>query len=109
MLDEIQKAPRAGGAFSEMSLAGCLDNSEPKPPGENHQAQIEAHERLLEIKRTSIWDIGCLCHAKLTLMLGSLQYSDDEKTWEYCRDTVGNFRSIARLVNDLRDTSRGAS
>jgi hypothetical protein len=91
MLDEIEKAPRAGGAFSELPLH-----------------DLEAHERLLEIKRTSLWDIGCLCHAQLTLMLGSLQYSDDEKTWEYCRDTVGNFRAIARLVNDLRDTSRDA-
>jgi hypothetical protein len=107
MLDEIEKALRAGSAFSEMSSAGY--NSEPKPPDEYLQAQIEAHERLLEIKRMSLWDIGCLCHANLTLMLGSLQYSDDEKTWEYCRDTVGNFRAIARLVNDLRDTARGAS
>jgi len=33
MLDEREKAPRAGGAFPEMSSAGCcFDNLEIKPP-----------------------------------------------------------------------------
>jgi hypothetical protein len=105
MLDEIEKALRAGGAFSEMYPAGCLDNSEPNPPDENQQAQIEAHERLLEIKRTSIWDIGCLCHAQLTLMLGSLQYGDDGSTFDHCKAAVAYFRAIAKLTNDLRQTS----
>jgi hypothetical protein len=52
MLDEIEKAPRAGGAFSEMSSAGCLDNSKPKPPDENRQAQIPRNPRAVrEAKR----------------------------------------------------------
>jgi hypothetical protein len=42
MLDEIEKAPRAGGAFSEMSSAGCLDNSEIKPPRQNTQIKFQA-------------------------------------------------------------------
>ena len=41
-MGEIEKAPRAGGAFFEMSSAGCLDNSEIKPPRE--KTQIKFHE-----------------------------------------------------------------
>ena len=39
MLDEIEKALRAGSAFPEMSSAGCLDNSEIKPPCQNTQGK----------------------------------------------------------------------
>lgn len=39
MLGEIEKAPRAGGAFSEMSSAGCLNCSEFKPPRPNTQVK----------------------------------------------------------------------
>jgi hypothetical protein len=108
MLDEIEKELRAGSSFSELSSAGCLDNSEPKPPDENQRAQIEAHERLLEIKRTSLWNIGCLCHAQLTLMLGSLQYGDDGSTFDHCKEAIAYFRAIAKLTNDLHDTARAS-
>jgi hypothetical protein len=40
MLDEIEKAPSAESALSEMSSAGCLDNSEIiKPPRQNTQQE----------------------------------------------------------------------
>jgi len=52
MLDEIEKAPRAGGAFSEMSSAGCLDNSEIKPPRQN--TQIKFQDRAAEITCASM-------------------------------------------------------
>jgi hypothetical protein len=42
MLDEIEKALRAGSAFSEMSSAGrCFDTSETKPPRQNTQVKIQ--------------------------------------------------------------------
>jgi hypothetical protein len=36
-MDEIEKAPLAESAFSEKSLAGCLESSEIKPPRPNPQ------------------------------------------------------------------------
>jgi hypothetical protein len=42
MLNEIEKAPSAEGAFSEMSSAGCcLDNSENRPPRQNTQIKFQ--------------------------------------------------------------------
>jgi len=41
-MGEIEKAPRAGGAFFEMSSAGCLDNSETKPLRENRRVLYQA-------------------------------------------------------------------
>jgi hypothetical protein len=37
MLDEIEKAPLAGGAFSELPLHDGAGNSEIKPPRQNTQ------------------------------------------------------------------------
>jgi hypothetical protein len=41
MLDEIEKAPRARSAFSEMSSAGCFDTSEIKPPHQKPQIKYQ--------------------------------------------------------------------
>jgi hypothetical protein len=47
------KAPALGGRAdpSELSSFSDLGNLEANPTDENQQAQIQAHERLLEIKR----------------------------------------------------------
>jgi hypothetical protein len=42
MLDEIEKAPSVEGGLSGMSSAGCLDNSEIKPPRESTQGKFQA-------------------------------------------------------------------
>jgi hypothetical protein len=41
MLDEIEKAPRAGGAFSELPLHVGAGNSEIKPPSPNTQIKFK--------------------------------------------------------------------
>jgi hypothetical protein len=41
MLDEIEKAPSAEGAFSEKSSAGCFGNSENSPPRPNTQIKFQ--------------------------------------------------------------------
>jgi hypothetical protein len=41
MLDEIEKAPLAGGAFSELPLHDGAGNSEIKPPRQNTQIKFQ--------------------------------------------------------------------
>jgi hypothetical protein len=51
MLDEIEKPPLGNGGLSEKSLAGCLDNSEIKPPLQNTQIKFQDQENLLRNPR----------------------------------------------------------
>ncbi len=103
-----------GPSFELSSLAA--NNSDLTPPQTGTQVKscitaefdAEACERLLEIKRRSLWNIGCECGDQIAYLLGALQYRDDEAAFDHCKKAVANFRAIARLANDLRSTAQGA-
>ncbi len=100
--DETQ--PGEAG-LAKVSLLGGFDNNrEINPNPEKKQGPREAKERLLAIKRESLWNIGSTADAHLRLMLGSLEINDDEAAFHHARHAVENARAVARLVKDLRDS-----
>lgn len=69
------------------------------------QAEIEAHEELLEIKRESISRVAWCAHEHLKDLLIALDIADDNSAWRHCKSMVSNVRAVAILVNDLYETA----
>jgi hypothetical protein len=90
MLDEREKPPLGNDGFSEMSSAGCLDNSEVKPPRQNTQAKFQgtaaeitcASMRADELRDGLVRDISHLMALGLAAQ-EALHAGDDEAalTW----------------------------
>ncbi|PNE10944.1 MAG: hypothetical protein CR217_11575 [Beijerinckiaceae bacterium] len=60
MLDEIEKAPRAGGAFSELPLHDDAGNSEIKPPREDTQIKFQVDAEIALALAASHWRTAAL-------------------------------------------------
>jgi aspartate aminotransferase-like enzyme len=93
-------APRCG---AETRLLETSSSDALAPAARAEQAEFE---RLLEIKRGSIFRVGCGAYAQLEDMLGALEIADDELAWYHCKSAVSHVRAVAKLVNDLFETRR---
>jgi hypothetical protein len=116
MLDEIEKAPSAESAFLELSSAGCLDNSEIKPPRPNTQIKFQspavaefgaeitcASMRADELRGCLIREISRAIAIGLQAQAALLD-SDDDAALDNLRRHWRVIRaSIAPLAAELRD------
>jgi hypothetical protein len=106
MPQTCETQPGAAG----LANSSCVeaDDRESTPNHQKNQAQREAKEHLLALKRQSLWNIGSAADAHLRLMLGSLEINDDEAAFHHARHAVENARAVAMLVKDLRESREAA-
>jgi hypothetical protein len=103
-MPQKNETPPGEAGLAKTSLLAGFDNHDLAPNPEKKQGPREAKERLLAIKRESLWNIGSTADAHLRLMLGSLEINDDEAAFHHARHAVENARAVARLVKDLRES-----
>jgi hypothetical protein len=78
-------------------ISGRIDDRHTIPPGHPGQAEIEAYEEPLEVKRGSIFRIGWRAYAHLEDMLGALEIADDESVWHHCKSVVADLTNRPTL------------
>ena len=66
-------------------------------------AQAETHECLLEIKRTSIWNIAATGHEHLLNLLDALAYGDYPGIFAQGGSFVRHAHAIEHLLVDLKN------
>jgi hypothetical protein len=108
MLDEIEKAPR-GGAFSEMSSAGCLGNSEIKPPLQNTQQENllrnprAVKEARLELLREAVHEACGFIRLHAEACQSLVEAGDDAGLLHSLGRLVIYTKHAARVGNELRN------
>jgi hypothetical protein len=106
MLEE--KVPRAGGAFSEMSSAGCFDNSESKPPRQNTQIKFQntaeltcASMRADELRGCLIREISRCIAIELQAQAALFDGDDDAALANLRRHWIATRAGISPLAAEL--------
>ena len=118
--DAAKPAPDLpGNGTRNIDCLAAVDVSKHNQIAGNAQAQIErspaitaaiqrAKQRLLGIKRGSLWTITDEASARLDEVKQSLEDSDDEAMLAHGKRFIENARAFAKLLRDFRDTRRAS-
>ena len=96
--------PEKNGAARVVSAAAPDNRNIIDPNADRHiaaAAQKQARERLLDIKRGSLWTVATWASAHLDSLLSSLEDDERDEIFPCAKAFVEHARAVAALANDF--------